>query len=462
MTDSVKQEPDVGNTGEVQAVAEAESTEEAPAVPGAGNTEEVPPSTDAEAVPPKPDEPSVENPEEKKPAAEYDIVPSKRLEPEGDIAPNHYRPMVTAAGGQGQGGQGNSTPEKAPSLRARLTDASIDQIGKLASSQTRVYAAIGVGLGLLVGLVAAVIFLHPGGSGGATDMGSVNANEYGLKGNLTAEWKDKLEYHLTVAASAPEQGAGFLANVTSSPRPLSISIQMKDPFGTVLCGDTILLKYDPRNAPGMVVGEPGPTATKAEQAIATRNQIAQGINLARLEGQELDREHDKTLFQDDVSPVGQVTSISAQGILPCTKQQFDNVASWGLTTNFPNVVQPVTSANSGLNPKAAGEPSGGDETSEKKPEARKATEDGRVKRRPALPEPPIYIEGDDAIMLVDPSNGVIETREGKTLMLDKSDPILNALKGQDFPIPIHYRCDQTGNCTVAGVNTGVHRARLKQ
>ena len=117
-----------------------------------------------------------------------------------------------------------------------------------------------------------------------------------------------------------------IPSMVTSPRPLSISIQMKDPFGAVLCGDTILLKYDPRNAPGIAVAEPGPKATKAEQAIATRNQIEQGINLARLEGQELDRENGKNLFQDDVAPNGQVTSISAQGTLPCTKKQFDNIA----------------------------------------------------------------------------------------------------------------------------------------
>jgi hypothetical protein len=435
-------------------------------VPGTENTEETPPVPEAEAVPAKPgelnaakpEEPSVDTPEEKKPGPEYDIVPSKRLEPEGDIAPNHYRPFVKAAVGEGQASQEQSAPGVAADPKARLSAVALEKIGKLASSQTKVYAVIGVGLGLLVGLVAAALFLHPGGSGGATDMGTVNSNEYGLKGSLTAEWKDKLEYHLTVEPSAPEQRVGFMADVTTSPGPLSISIQMKDPFGAVLCSDTILLKYDPRNAPSMAVAEPGPKATKAEEAIATRNQIEQGINLARLEGQELDREHGKNLFQDDVAPNGQVTSISAQGTLPCTKKQFDNIASWGLMTDFPIVVQPVKS----LSADGQGESSTGDGSAANKTEAKKALEAGKGKRRPAPPEPPIYIEGDDEIMLLDASNGIIETRQGKTLTLDKADPILNALKGQDFPIPIHYRCDQTGNCTLAGVSTGVHRARLKR
>ena len=436
MADSAEQVPGTIKTEEAHPVPETGAAPAMPEEPNAAN----------------PEEPSAEKPEEKKPGPEYDIVPSKRLEPESSFAPDHYRPLVTAAGA---GGQGKSAAGKEP--RLRLSNASLEKLGKLGSSQTWVYAVIGVGLGLLVGLVAAVIFLHPGGSGGPSDMGTVNANEYGLKANLTAEWKDKLEYHLTVEPSAPEQVAGFMAAVTSSPRPLSISIQMKDPFGAVMCSDTILLKYDPRNAPGMTVADPGPMATKAEQAIAARNQIAQGLNLARLEGQELDREHAKNIFQNDVAPNGQVASISAVGVLPCTKKQFDSIASWGLTADFPIVVQPVKSANSS----GSADANGGDSSADKT-EAKKALEAAKARRRPAPPEPPIYIEGDDAIMFVDSSNGIIETREGKTLMLDKSDPILNALKGQDFPIPIHYRCDQTGNCTLAGVNTGVHRARLKR
>ena len=454
MADSAEQVPGTEIIEESHPVPEAE--EAAPKPEGLSDAKPEEPNAA------KPEEPSAENSEEKKPGPEYDIVPSKRLEPEGDIAPNHYRPQVTVAGGVVSGSQGKDAPGNTPTLQGRLSDASLEKLGKFASSQTKVYAVVGVGLGLLVGLVAAVVFLHPGGSGSATDMGTVNANEYGLKGSLTAEWKDKLEYHLAVEPSAPEQRVGFMADVTSSPRPLSISIQMKDPFGVVMCGDTILLKYDPRNAPSLAVADPGPKATKAEQAIATQNQIARGINLARLESQELDREHGKNIFQEDVAPNGQVQSISAQGILPCTKKQFDSIASWGLTSDFPIVVQPVKSPNSPGGLDANGESSNGEDSSGSEREAKKASEGGKARRRPAPPEPPIYIEGDDAIMLVDASNGIIETREGKTLTLDKADPMLTALKGQDFPIPIHYRCDQVGNCTVAGVNTGVHRARLKR
>jgi hypothetical protein len=439
--------------------------------PGVENSEGEHPLPEGESVPPKPEEASGEAPEEKKPASEYDIVASKRLEPESNFASDHYQPDTAAAGAQGQGSQGQNAAGKQADPKARLSDASIEQIGKFASSQTRVYAVIGVGLGLLVGLIAAAILLHPGSPGGPNDMGTVNANEYGLKGHLTTDWKDKLEYHLTVEPSAPEQRTGFLADVSSSPRPLSIAVQVKDPFGAVLCGDTILLKYDPRNAPGNAPAELGPKAAgnatgriaRAAKERAARDAIAQGINLARLEGEELDREHGKNIFQDDVAPNGQIASISTQGILPCTKKQFDSIASWGLTADFPIVVQPVKSEESSPDSGANGESSTGDGASGMTSGAKKLSNAAKAKRRPLPPAPPIYIEGDDAIVYIDAANGIIETSAGKALVLDKTDPVVSALKGRDFPISIHYRCDQLGACTFAAIGmAGDHRAKLKR
>ena len=217
-----------------------------------------------------------------------------------------------------------------------------------------------------------------------------------------------------------------------------------------------------QECPGIVPVDPELKATKAEQERAARNAIAQGISLARLEAQEIDREHGRDIFQEDVAPDGQIASISAQGILPCTKKQFDSIASWGMKADFPIAVRPANSQASSSNSGATGGSETGDDSSGKSPEAKKAAEEARARRRPAPPEPPIYIEGDDAIMLIDASNGIIETRDGKALITDKSDTIFNALKGRDFPIPIHYRCDQAGNCTIAGVGTGVHHERLRR
>jgi hypothetical protein len=434
------------------AVAEVtEPAAEGEAVPKA----EAGPAPEAGAAPTE--TPKTEAPEEKPKAPEYDIVPPKREMPESSFIAYHLRPPVVAADA---GKQNQPGAAKVP--KPGLPDGSIERIRKFAASQTGVYAAIGIGLGLLVGLIVAVIFLHPAGADAPNDMGAVNANEYGLKGQLTTNWNQRLEFHLTLEPSAPAVKAAFAANVSASPQPLSVNVQVKDPFGAVLCGDTVLVKFDPRNAPGGTLAEPGPKASKAEKEIATRNQIAHGFDLARLEGQELDREHGKDVFENNAGPDGQVASIGAQGILPCTRKQFENIASWGFTSNFPLVApqaEPLSAAA------GSGSDTGG--TSQARAEAEKdahakSLANEKAKRRPPPPLPPIYIEGDDAIMWIDAAKGTIETRDGKVLVPDKTDAIAATLKGRDFPIPIHYRCDQTGNCSFVGVGAGVHHARLKR
>jgi hypothetical protein len=306
------------------------------------------------------------------------------------------------------------------------------------------------------------MFLHPGNQAVTSDLGQVTADEYGLKGHLVAEWKDKLEYHLTIEPSDPGQRAAFSTDVNSSPRPLSVDIRVKDPFGANLCGTSILLKFDPRNGPAGATIEPGPKAGNAERDRAIRNQIAQGIVLAKLENQELDREHGKDIFQSDAGPDGQVASINAQGTLPCTKKQFDTIVSWSFASNFPIIAAPAASKNSSPGSSADGESAASSGVSEGSAEAAKSSAAAKAKRRPALPQAPVSIEGDDQIVWYDEAMGVVETSAGKSLMIDKTDAVANALKGRDFPITIHYRCDETGACTFAGVGGGIEHARLRK
>jgi hypothetical protein len=368
----------------------------------------------------------------------------------------HYRQISldVAAGAKSRGS------------KAQLSEASIERISKLSSSQTRVYVAIGIGLGLVVGVTAAVLLLHPGSPSGADEMGDVNSTEYGLKGHLATEWKsERLAYHLTVEPGTPLQRAGFLAAVNSSPRPLTVTIQAKDPFGALLCSDTILVKFDPRNSPASAPEGPMPKSAKAAEELAARNEIARGINLARLEGQELDRERGKTLFQNDIGKDGQVASISAQGVLPCKKKEVDRFASWGFTSDFPIMAKPTAGQDGPPDPKANVNTAAAEEDARKNAEAERAAAAAaaKAKKKPAPPPlTPIFVEGDDQIVWVDPSGGVVETNGGKALILDKGDNLGAALKGRDLPIAIHYRCNEATGCTFSTVGLGTHHARLKR
>ena len=457
MTDSEREAPAIENADGNQPLPEGESVVPKPEEPHEEKTDVKPPLPEGESVAPKPEEPHEEKGGAKQPVPEYGIVSSNRQVPESSFAGGQFHPTGEGAQREGQNAAGGS-----PTLEPQLSQRSNARIKKLASSQTRVYAAIGVGLGLLVGLLVAVIFLHPAVPGGPNDMGSASAGEYGLEGHLATNWKEKLEYQLIVEPGDPSQRAAFAFDVNASPRPLSVAVQMKDPFGAVLCGDTILLKFDPRNAPAGALANPGPKGAKSEKDLATRDEMAQENNLARLESQELNREHGKNIFKNVVGADGQIASISAQGTIPCTRKQFENIASWSFTSDFPVVSKSARNQNPTPEPEAHGESPVAGESSGKSPVAAKSSAAGTTKRKPAPAVPPIYVEGDDAIVWFDASTGVIETSAGKVLQIDKTDAVAAALKGRDLPITIHYRCDQTGFCVFAGVGTGIERARLRR
>jgi len=334
--------------------------------------------------------------------------------------------------------------------------------GKSMASPTRMYAAIGVGLGLLVVLVLVVYFLLPAGTDGTSDMGPFTADDYGLKGHLITKWDEKIEYKLTIEPGAPEQRAAFANAVSNSPRPLSFDIQLKDPFGAVLCSNTVLVKFDPRKATTGAASGAGPRNGKAGHANAAGNQVAQGVDLDRLELKEMDREHGNDIFQNDVGPDGQIASISAQGSIPCTKKQYFGSATWGFTADFPTADQQAELLNPGAGTSTNGVPPAGGDASGKSSDAAKPVVTKRNKREPLPAATSFYIEGDDAIVGYDASQGIVETNTGKAFLIDKIAGVASAIKGRDFPIAIHYRCDQMGACTFAGAGLGVQRARLRR
>jgi hypothetical protein len=62
---------------------------------------------------------------------------------------------------------------------------------------------------------------------------------------------------------------------------------------------------------------------------------------------------------------------------------------------------------------------------------------------------PFYlgIEGDVTIANYDAGTGAIQTYEGSNFLLAKAgEP--SAIPWEDFPFNVHYRCDESGNCTL--------------
>ncbi|MGA2166679.1 MAG: hypothetical protein ABSG62_00615 [Terracidiphilus sp.] len=335
---------------------------------------------------------------------------------------------------------------------------------KPAANPTYVYAAIGAGLGILVGVAFAAVAWGPAGSHAPFDLGSVVSYADGLKGHLILNWGKKLKYHLVVEPSDPGKHAEFSLAASSPPRPLAFDIQLKDPAGSVLCSKTIVLKYDPRQAAALAPSDKEPKAGTASAGKVSTDQIAQAIDIARSEALELQREHGQDIFQNNIGQDGQIQSISSQGDMPCSRQAYERIAFWSFSQDFPTLDEQAELLNRQANAHADRNPSPpGTSAAATASGARKASATRKKAKKNAPEEPATFaIEGDDELVMYDPSRGIIQTIARKTFLIDKTGGEGNAARWQDTPANIHYKCDLTAICTLTRAGAVALHARLRR
>lgn len=72
------------------------------------------------------------------------------------------------------------------------------------------------------------------------------------------------------------------------------------------------------------------------------------------------------------------------------------------------------------------------------------------------------VEGSMTVVNYDSPAATIETYEGESFTLDKSANDTSAVSWLEYPADVHYRCDQSGNCTLlhaGGVENNARRTR---
>jgi hypothetical protein len=326
-------------------------------------------------------------------------------------------------------------------------------IRKFFESQARLYTVIGVGFVFLIGLAILAAFWTSRGPEGRYDLGPATSSAAGLKGHLFVEWDKKLDYRLTIEPDDAARQAAFAAAVASSPHPLSVEIHLQDSGGFVLCSREILLKYDPKNAIGLVPPTPEAQGVKADAQATPSAPPAQAADPAQAEAQEAAREKGKEIFKNQVGPDGQITGLSAQGEMPCTARAYENAVAWSFSPNFPAIAeqgQLVERQQAIANP--AHPPAA--ET----PIARKKAAAAKAVQKPLG----FTIEGDDAIVDFDSSRGIIETNAGKIFFIDKAGGAVSDPRWQDYPVEIHYRCDRGSECILMHSGTGALHVRLRR
>jgi hypothetical protein len=384
------------------------------------------------------------------PVAGYELVESKPVAPDDRFIASTIDATPEVAHAVAEARARYAAALLAPA-EAVAEDQEDEEEERTPSETLKTNTTLVIGVGVVAFLVFLLTFLLHGKVEASGDMGTVTENTSGLKGHLTTNWGDRLNYKLTLEPADSAQAAAFANAVYHSARPLWVGVQLKDPTGEVLCGSTILLKYDPLQNSAAAIS--APAATEADASGPNQIDVAQALNNARLESQEIAREHGKDLFENVNGPDGQVASIAAQGTLPCTKKQYDGTASWALLSNFP-----VPGANT---PGTDSDRAAADEA-----QARSARADEKAslarKRKSAPQVSNFSIEEDDEIVGFRPAAGTIETVAGKTFRVERKDSTMSALKGMDLPVRIHYRCDQFGTCTLAGVGASVQHAWMER
>jgi hypothetical protein len=248
-----------------------------------------------------------------------------------------------------------------------ITEVKIEPSPVLGSSKIYLYAAAGTVLGILLGVgiaflpwmksraiwpsqtVHAKTVSRADFGREARDLGAMSSSSAGLTGHLLTEWDDRLAYRLAVEPSDPALKAAFALALNQPPRPLSVRIRLLDSSGADLCDQQILFKYDAGAA--LISGAAPPSDGASSMGDASGFPAAPGY-LARLEAEELQREHGRDLFENDMGADGQIAAVHARGEMPCSKQAYLSTSNWSFTPDFPIVSQPAQGAKAANNPAA--------------------------------------------------------------------------------------------------------------
>jgi len=261
-------------------------------------------------------------------------------------------------------------------------------------------------------LVLAVMGLHtaiePNPPVPYIDLGSQRFDAAGLGGRLIARWEGSAKYQLSLDPLEQDFASGFEAVAANPPRPLSLTIRLRNAEGLVVCQKEILF---PPPAPEGTT--PDPSQTLQPQKTPS------GDTVQNVAGQD-----------------GRIAEIALSGGLPCPQKAYEHFVSWDFATNFPALAE----QEEWLKHQKLTSPE----------EAKKARPaNGFVGQTQHLP---MAIEGDDVIVGDNPSHGTVETSAGRVFLVAAAAHS-HGSEWQVFPAAIHFRCDRNGVCVLSRTNS---------
>lgn len=233
------------------------------------------------------------------------------------------------------------------------------------------------------------------------ELGAGISNVTGLKGHLKTRWQGKAaQYVLEIEPISLLQKAGFSYVMANPPEQLVLHVKLMDKAGYTVCEKDVLFPYGPSSNPGVGPGE-------------------------------ADRERGQDLLQSTLGDDGKVVSLSTQGILPCTSDQYKQVDYWDFSTNFPTVDQQDALRKSAAELKA-------------RQEAQKRAALERQKAGPS----DFYTEGDDQVATYDASRKVLRTQLSRSFLVSSGPGQQTASLWASNGALFRYKCDQRSRCVL--------------
>lgn len=319
------------------------------------------------------------------PLSRFEVVPTKNSGPEQSFSFRREEPPP----------QPDPRPAKQPALPPKT-----------------VLLVTGVALAAVL-LVMAVLGLHtainPKPPVPYIDLGSQRFDAAGLGGRLIARWEGNAEYELSLDPLAQDFVPGFEAVAQNPPRPLSLTVRLRNAEGLVVCQKEILF---PPPAPEGAT----PDTTQLLQPKKTQS----GDTVQNVAGED-----------------GRIAEIALSGGLPCAQKAYEHFVSWDFATNFPALAEQAEWLKQ-------------QKLTEQAEEKKRHPANGLVAMTQHLPT---AIEGDDVIVGDNPSHGTVETSAGRVFLVATASAHSRGSEWQVFPAAIHFRCDRNGVCVLSRTNS---------
>jgi hypothetical protein len=293
-------------------------------------------------------------------------------------------------------------------------------------------ALVLLGAGILAIIISTVFVIHKPNLGAAPpfqDLGPGISNVAGLKGHLVTRWEKKVQYKLTFEPLFGIYSPGFSYTVGHPPGALWVNIRLLDATGYALCGKQIQFRLGPARSNVDLTSAQGAGA-KVLKVSATAPGGSGG-------GSAPPWGRGRDTFQDQIGDAGQIISVTAQGELPCSADQYKKFYYWDFSTNFPSTSEQDALMKA---PAIAA--------------AKAAAEARAAERRKEERTPHFYVEGDTSVLAYDAASETLQAGTGQSFILEKKNQAPTADAWAATNAQIHYKCDTLANCMLTRAGDG--------